>query len=232
MNPGILFLTFSISSQILLDCFNNVKVTKLYFLMFLNVLTVKQHFKYFLVIFFIQTKQRSVWKASYTQLANTFCSFGSFVLVSDTSQASWVCSWNTCIKVIISYIKMKVCMYVCVCMSGGLPPDPHKPSPRNLAWAPHFTLARHRAKGKPQMLTPGVPPIVTPSEKLWRVKIWAGASKQKLLLGVGLPCKILFVGGSPKPGARRVIPYQMGVYALRIGRVPANKSCSSGWVWK
>ena len=31
---------------------------------------------------------------------------------------------------------MKVFMYVCVCMSGGLPPDPHKPSPRNLAWAP------------------------------------------------------------------------------------------------
>ena len=40
---------------------------------------------------------------------------------------------------------MKVC--VCVCVSGGLPPDPHKPSPQNLAWAPHFTQARHRARG-------------------------------------------------------------------------------------
>ena len=34
---------------------------------------------------------------------------------------------------------------------------------------------------------------------------WAGASKQKLLLGVGLKIKILFVGGSPQPKARRVL---------------------------
>ena len=42
-------------------------------------------------------------------------------------------------------------MCVCVCVSGGLPPDPHKPSPRNLAWAPHFTLARHQARGQPKI---------------------------------------------------------------------------------
>ena len=59
---------------------------------------------------------------------------------------------------------MKVCMCVCVyvCMSGGLPPDPHKPSPRNLAWAPHFTRARHGARGRPQMLTPGGTPYSDP----------------------------------------------------------------------
>ena len=45
---------------------------------------------------------------------------------------------------------MKVCVCVCVCMSGGLPPDTYKPSPQNLAWAPHFTLARHRARVDPQ----------------------------------------------------------------------------------
>ncbi len=56
-----------------------------------------------------------------------------------------------------------VCVYVC--MSGGLPPDLHNLSPQNLAWAPHFTLARHRARGRPKMLTPGVPALVTPSEK-------------------------------------------------------------------
>jgi hypothetical protein len=112
-------------------------------------------------------------------------------------------------------------------MSGGLPPDPHKPSPRNLAWAPHFTRARHR--GRPQMLTPGIPPIMTPSEKPWRVKNWVGASKQKLLLGVGLPCKILFVGGSPKPKVRRVHPTKWGVCFENLAG-PANKSCSSGCV--
>ena len=39
----------------------------------------------------------------------------------------------------------------------------------------------------------------TPSEKPWRVKNWAGASKQKLLLGLGLCIKNLFVGAHPNP---------------------------------
>ncbi len=111
-------------------------------------------------------------------------------------------------------------MKVCVCVSCGLPPDLHRPSPQNLAWAPHF----------PKCWPPGVPPTLTLPEKPWRVKNGAGASKQKLLFGVGLPLKILFVEGSPKPGALQGPPYEMGVYALRIGRGPANKSCSSGWV--
>ncbi len=64
----------------------------------------------------------------------------------------------------ISYIKMKVCVCVCVyvCVSGGLPPGPHKPSPRNLAWAPHFTLARHRARGRPKMSAPRGTPYSDP----------------------------------------------------------------------
>ena len=114
-------------------------------------------------------------------------------------------------------------------MSGGLPPDPHKPSPQNLAWAPHFTRARHQARGDPKCWTPRLPPIVTPSEKPWRVKNWKGASKQKLLLGVGLPDKIYFRGAHPNPGAAGSTPPK-GVFALRILRGPANKSCSSGWV--
>ncbi len=57
---------------------------------------------------------------------------------------------------LIYNIKMKVCMYVC--MSGGLPPDLHNLSPQNLAWAPHFTRARHQVRGQPEMLTPGPAP--------------------------------------------------------------------------
>ena len=53
---------------------------------------------------------------------------------------------------------MKVCVYVCV--SGGLPLDPHKLSTRTLAWAPHFTRAQYRARGRPQILTPGLPPAL------------------------------------------------------------------------
>ncbi len=85
-------------------------------------------------------------------------------------------------------------------MSGGLPPYPHKPSPQNLAWAPHFTRAWHWARGRPKMLTLGVPPIVTPSEKPWRVKNWMGASKQKLLLGVVCIAKFYLRGAHPNLG--------------------------------
>ena len=52
------------------------------------------------------------------------------------------------------YKDESVYVCVCVCMSGGLPPDPHKPSPRNLAWGPHFTQAQHRARGRPKILAP------------------------------------------------------------------------------
>ncbi len=122
-----------------------------------------------------------------------------------------------------------VCVCVCVCMSGGLPPDLHNQSPWNLAWAPHFTLARHRARGRPQMLTPGGTPIVTPSEKPWRVKNCVGASKQKLLLGVVFHVKFYLWGAHPNlVPAGSTLPN--GLYALRIGRGPANKSCSLGWV--
>ena len=56
-----------------------------------------------------------------------------------------------------------VCM--CVCMSGSLLSDLHNQSPWNLAWAPHFTLARHRARGRTQMLTPGGTPY---SDPVWK----------------------------------------------------------------
>ncbi len=75
---------------------------------------------------------------------------------------------------------------------------------------------------------------MTLSEKPWRVKNWAGASKQKLLHGMGLPCKILFVGGSPKPGACRVYPTKWGCMLSELGGGGGGgqqtKSCSSGWV--
>ncbi len=59
------------------------------------------------------------------------------------------------------YKDESVYVCVCVCMSGGMPPDLRNLSPRNLAWAPHFNRARHQARGQPQMLNPGVPPVVT-----------------------------------------------------------------------
>jgi hypothetical protein len=56
-----------------------------------------------------------------------------------------------------------------------------------------------KPEGDPKCWPLGVPPIVTPPEIHWRVNNWAGASKQKLLLRVGLLNKILFVGAHPNP---------------------------------
>ncbi len=82
--------------------------------------------------------------------------------------------------------------------------------------------------GDPKCWPPGVPPIVTASKKPWRVKNWVGASKQKLLLRVGLPCKSLFVGGSPKPGARRVHPTKWGCMLWELGRGQQTKTAPQG----
>jgi hypothetical protein len=46
----------------------------------------------------------------------------------------------------------------------------------------------------------GVPSPVTPSEIPCRVNNWAGSSKQKLLLRVGLIGKFNFWGAQPNPG--------------------------------
>ncbi len=76
---------------------------------------------------------------------------------------------------------MKVCVYVCVCvcMSGGLPPDLHNLSPWNLAWAPLFTRARHRARGRPKMLAPGGTPYSDPVWKTLKGKELGGGQQAK-----------------------------------------------------
>jgi hypothetical protein len=74
---------------------------------------------------------------------------------------------------------MYVCVCVCVCMSGGLPPDLHNISPWNLAWAPHFTLTWHQARGRPQMLTPGGTPYSDPVWKPLKGKELGGGQQTK-----------------------------------------------------
>ena len=106
-----------------------------------------------------------------------------------------------CIIFIIYYIKMKVCMCVCVCVCPAACcrtyTTNHPEIWHGLLISPWLCT---KPGGNRKCWPLGVPPIVTPSEKPWRVKNWVGASKQKLLLGVGLPCKILFVGAHPNLG--------------------------------
>jgi hypothetical protein len=109
---------------------------------------------------------------------------------------------------------MCVCVYVCPAACRRTYTTNHPEIWYGLLISPWLGT---KPEGDSKCWPLGVPPIVTPSEKPWRVKNWAGASKQKLLLGVGLLCKILFVGGSPKPGVRRVHPTKWGCMLWELG---------------
>jgi hypothetical protein len=78
--------------------------------------------------------------------------------------------------------------------------------------------------------TPG-PTGATHSKRGNSFENWVGTSKQKLLLGVVLHSKTLFGGLTPPLGPQGP-PTQKGVITLRIGWGPANKSCSSQWVYQ
>jgi hypothetical protein len=82
--------------------------------------------------------------------------------------------------------------------------------------------------GDPKCWPPGVPPLLTPSEITWRVKDWAGASKQKLLLRVGLPNKILFAGGSLQLRVHRVHPTKWGCMLWELGGGQQTKFAPRG----
>jgi hypothetical protein len=64
-------------------------------------------------------------------------------------------------------------------------------------------------------LDPGPPGSTLPNGGVC-CQNWAGASKQKLLLRVGLCLKNLFVGGSPQPKACWVLRFCMGQFHNEI----------------
>jgi hypothetical protein len=123
----------------------------------------------------------------------------------------------------------------------------HKLSPQNLALAnfTHFTQARGRPKIQPPMgqqtkiafLGVGLPVKVylwgdhpnpgpagsTPAKGGICIENWEKAQKQKLLLGVGLPGKILFEGGSLQPVAHRVHSTNWGYMHWELGGGPQTK---------
>ncbi len=139
-----------------------------------------------------------------------------------------------------------MCVYVCPAVCRRTHSSHHPKIWHGLLISPGLGT---KPGGDPKCWTPGISPVVTQSEKTWRVKNWAGAanyscslgwvclvkfyfwgahpnlgpalstlpnggvcfenwagaSKQKLLLRVGLYIKILFVGCSPQPKAHRVL---------------------------
>ena len=100
-------------------------------------------------------------------------------------------------------------MYVCVCPAA---PRWTHTSYHPEIWHTLLILPGLEAKlgGNPKCWLPGVSPIVTPSEIPSKVKNWEGASKQKLLLEVGLPGKNI---SHPNPGPQGP-PHQKGVFVF------------------
>jgi hypothetical protein len=97
------------------------------------------------------------------------------------------------------YKDESVCVVVCVCMSAACRRTYTTYHPKiwsGLLISPGLGT---EPGGDRKCWPLGVPLIVTPSEKPWRVNNWVGASKQKLLLRVGLNIKMLFVGAHPNP---------------------------------
>ena len=135
-------------------------------------------------------------------------------MTSNKFESDWFKNQN-----VISYTKMKVC--VCVCMYVR-PPAAGPTQPITLKFGMGSSF--HPGSAPSQGVTP---------EKPWRVNNWVGASKQKLFLRVGLPSKILFVGSSPKPGARRVHPTKWGCMLWELGRDQQTKVAPrGGFVYK
>jgi hypothetical protein len=94
-----------------------------------------------------------------------------------------------------------VCVCVCVCLCMYVrPAGPTQPIIPKFGMGFSFHPGLAPSQGWPQMLAPRGTLIVTPSDIPWRIKNWAGASKQKFLLGMGLYIKILFAGAHPDPG--------------------------------
>jgi hypothetical protein len=168
---------------------------------------------------------RSLWKQSVIVIIRLLFSVSVCPKVIITS-SGFHCIWDSVCTSYCYLLYKDESMCLCVCVEKSHHPE---------IWHGLLILPglSNKLGGNPECWPTGVPPIVTPSEKPWRIKNWAGASKQKMLLRVGLPCKILFVGVHPNLGPTQTWgpqgpPYQMGVNAFRIGRGPANKSWSSG----
>ncbi len=105
-----------------------------------------------------------------------------------------------------------VCECVCVCVCVCVCPAPAARPTQ--AITPKFGMGSsfHPGSAPSQGATSNVDPWGTPySDPVWKTLKGKELDEQKLLHGVGLYSIILFIGGSPKPGARRVHPTNGGV---------------------
>ncbi len=100
-------------------------------------------------------------------------------------------------------------MCVCVCVCPASCRRTHTSHhPKIWHWLLISPWLGTKPGGDPICWPPGGPPIVTPSEKRWRINNWTGARKQKLLTGVGL-CTNFICGGLTLTLGPQSPPYQM-----------------------
>jgi hypothetical protein len=113
----------------------------------------------------------------------------SLITILNKRIFSWLMNFRNFDIFLISYIKMKVCVYVCMCVC---------------------VYVRRPAAGPTQAVTP---------------KFGVGSSFH--------PGSAPSQGATQNVGPQGYLPYWPHLKfpeGLRIGRGPANKSCSSGWV--
>jgi hypothetical protein len=113
---------------------------------------------------------------------------------------------------------MKVCTYVCMCVCPAACRQTHTSHHpkiwRGLLISPGLGT---EPGGDPKCRPPGGTSHTDPIWKTLKGKELDGASKQKLLLEVGLYSKILFTGGSHWPWARRVHTTKWGCMLWELG---------------
>ena len=134
------------------------------------------------------------------------------------------------ITILISYIKMKVCMCVCVCVCPAACRLTHTTNHpkiwRGLLISPWLGT---EPGGDPKCLPRGT----SHTDPVWnslKGKQLGGGQQTKVAPWGGFATWNFICGGLTQTWGPQDTPYQMRVYALRIGRGPANKSCSSGWI--
>ena len=123
-------------------------------------------------------------------------------------------------------IKMKVCVCVCVYVRRPAAGPTQAITPK-FGMGSSFHPGSAPSQGvTPKCWPPGVPPIMIQSEKTWKVNTWVGGQQTIIAPRGGFVYKNFICGGIILTPGPQGPPCQMGVYALRIGLGPANKSCS------
>ncbi len=152
-------------------------------------------------------------------LSPTFCNVGhKFKGISYKKMKVCVCV-NVCVC---------VCMYVCVCVCVQRPAaGPTQAITPKFGVDSSFHPGSAPSQGRQKILAFGGTPYSDPVWNSLKGKELGGGQQTKVAPWGGFAMLNFICGGLIQTWSPQGPPYQMGVYAVRIGRGLPNKSCSS-----